>query len=57
MKFPSDECHCTLLMMSQHWFEGNGLVPIYPIRRTNVDLYLDHHMVSLGHSGLKGKHG
>ena len=49
MMMPSDECHRTLVMISQHWFRWwLGAVRQQVITCANVDLYLCHHMASLG---------
>ena len=53
MKLPSDECHWTLLMTSQHWVrQWLGAVRHQAITWANVDPDLCHHMASLGHSEL-----
>ena len=51
VKLPSNECHGTLLMISQHWFrKWLGAVRHQVITSDNVDPDLYHHMVSLGHN-------
>ena len=55
LKLPRDECHGTLLMVSQHWFRlWLGAVRQQAITWTNVDPDLCHHMVHvlLGHNDL-----
>ena len=55
VKFPSDECHWTVLMISQHWFRWSwwwlGVIRQQAITWANVDPDLCHHMMShsLGH--------
>ena len=49
MKLPSDECHCTLLVISQHWL---GAVRQQAITGANVVPDLCRHMASLGHNVL-----
>ena len=49
MKLPSDECHWTLLMISQHWFrQWLGAVRQQALTWTNVDSDLCRQMPSLG---------
>ena len=53
VKLPSNECHWTLLMISQHWFrKWLGAVQHQVITSDNVDPDLYHHVVSLGHNEL-----
>ena len=53
MKLPSDECHWTFLMISQHWFrQWFGAVRQQAITWANVDPDLCHHKASLGLSEL-----
>ena len=53
VKLPSDECHWTLLMRSQHWFRWwLGTVRQQAITWANVDPDLCCHMASPGHSEL-----
>ena len=50
-KLLSDECHWTLLTISQHWFRWwLGAVRQQAITWANVDLDLYYHMVLLGHN-------
>ena len=50
----NDECHRTLLMISQHWFrEWLGAVRQQAITWASVDSVLCHFMASLGHNELK----
>ena len=44
VKLPSNECHCTSLMIGQHWHQA--------ITRANETLDLCHYMASLGHNEL-----
>ena len=53
MIMPWDECHGTLLMMSQHWFRyWLGAVRQQAITWTNVDIVPCRHMASPGHNEL-----
>ena len=53
MIMPSDECHRTLLMISQHWFRWwLGAVRQQTITWANVDSVSCRLMVSLGHNEL-----
>ena len=50
VKLPSDECHNTLLMISQHWFRWwLGAVNQQAITWSNVDPDLGHYLISLSH--------
>ena len=49
VKFHSDECHWTLLMISQHWIRWRHQA----ITWANVDPDLCRHMASLGLNELK----
>ena len=52
-RLPSDECHWTLLMISQHWFRyWLGAVRQQAITWANVDSDPWRHMTSLGHNEL-----
>ena len=52
-EIPSEECHWTLLLTSQHWFRyWLGAARQKAITWANVDLDLCHQMVSLGHCEL-----
>ena len=54
VKLPSDECHWTLLMISQHWLRWwLGAVRQQAITWANFDPDLSHHMASLGPNELK----
>ena len=49
MIMPSDECHKTLVLISQHWFRSwLGAVRQQAISWANVDPDLCRHMLSLG---------
>ena len=51
---PTDECHRTLLMISQHWFRWwLGAVMQQAITSANVDSFPCRLMASLGHIELK----
>ena len=53
LKLSCYECHCTLLMISQHRFRWwLGAVRQQAITWANVDPYLCRHMASLGHNEL-----
>ena len=53
VKLPSDECHCSLLMIRQHWIRWwLGAVRQQAITWANVDPDLCRHVVSLGHNEL-----
>ena len=55
-KLPSDECHKTVLMISQHWFrQWLGAVRQQAITWANVDPDLWSQMASLGLSQLMGR--
>ena len=53
MIMSSDECHRTLLMISQHWFRWwLGAIRQQAITWTSVDQDFRHHMASLGPNEL-----
>ena len=53
MIMSSDECHMTLLLISQHWFrQWLGAVRQQAITWTSVDQDLQRHMASLGPNEL-----
>ena len=53
MTLPSEECHWTRLIISQHWFRlWLGSVGHRAIARANVGPDLCRHMASLGHNRL-----
>ena len=50
-EMPLDECHSTILMISQYWFRlWLGAVRQQAITWTNVDPDLCHHIASWGHN-------
>ena len=53
MKFPSDECQLTPLMISQHWFrQWLDAVRHQAIAWANIDPDLCNHMASQGQNGV-----
>ena len=56
-KLPADECHWTLMMISQRWFrEWFGAIMQQAITWANVDPELCHHIAALGHNEWKINH-